>query len=355
MPKILITGVCGFVGTALAEAFVQTGRKCELLGVDNLIRPGSELNRSRLRKLGIDVIWADVRSATDLENLPNVDWVIDAAANPSVLAGVDGKSSSRQVVEHNLLGTVNLLEYCKARRAGFILLSTSRVYSIRPLAALEMEVHRSAFRPKGETLPPGISAEGVAESFDTAPPVSLYGSTKVASEHLALEYGETFGVPVWINRCGVLAGGGQFGRSDQGIFSYWIHAFRTGRPLSYIGFDGEGHQVRDCLHPRDLLPLLLQQLGNTQADRARVINASGGNGNSISLAQLTAWCADRFRPRQIGRQAEPRPFDIPWLVLDSSLAARDWNWRPQTALGDILEEIAVHAEQNPDWLERVAP
>ena len=64
---------------------------------------------------------------------------------------------------------------------------------------------------------------GVAETFSTDPPLSLYGTTKRASEHLTLEYAEAFDMPVWVNRCGVLAGGGQFGRADQGVFSYWIH------------------------------------------------------------------------------------------------------------------------------------
>ena len=49
-------------------------------------------------------------------------------------------------------------------------------------------------------------------------------STKLAAETLALEYGEVFDFPAWVNRCGVLAGAGQFGTPDQGIFSYWIHA-----------------------------------------------------------------------------------------------------------------------------------
>ncbi len=70
-----------------------------------------------------------------------------------------------------------------------------------------------------------FSIHGVAEDYSTEPPVSLYGSTKVISEHLALEYGETFGFPVWINRCGVMAGAGQFGHSAQGIFAFWHHSF----------------------------------------------------------------------------------------------------------------------------------
>ncbi len=198
------------------------------LGIDNLIRPGSELNRRSLSKSGCKIIYGDVRSRSDLDQLPPVDWVIDAAANPSVSAGVDGSASSRQVVEHNLLGTINVLEYCRRSSAGFILLSTSRVYSIPILGSLPLSSIGNRFEPDATgILPIGISAEGISENFPTAAPISLYGATKLSSEVLALEYGRTFQFPVWINRCGVLAGAGQFGRAEQGIFSFWIHAWRA--------------------------------------------------------------------------------------------------------------------------------
>lgn len=80
----------------------------------------------------------------------------------------------------------------------------------------------------------GISPLGVTENYSTEPPVSLYGSTKVTSEHLALEYGTIFGLPVWINRCGVMAGAGQFGHPMQGIFAFWIYSCREKRPLKYM-------------------------------------------------------------------------------------------------------------------------
>ena len=138
---------------------------------------------------------------------------------------------SRQLVEHNLLGTVNMLEYCRRHRAAFILLSTSRVYSIPPLAALPLRVRNGAFEPDSAgPLPAGLTAAGVREDFSTAAPVSLYGATKLATEQLALEYGIAYGFPVWVNRCGVLAGAGQFGRPDQGIFSYWINSWLRRRP-----------------------------------------------------------------------------------------------------------------------------
>jgi len=355
--KLLISGVCGFVGSTLARALTESGSGHELLGFDNFIRPGSETNRAALKRLGVKLFHGDLRAASDLETLPAADWVIDAAANPSVLAGVDGRSSSRQLVEHNLSGTVNLLEYCKQHRAGFTLLSTSRVYAIAPLAALAVEPAGGAFHPAaGAPRPPGLTDAGVDETFSTGAPVSLYGATKLASESLALEYGETFGFPVFVNRCGVLAGAGQFGRPDQGIFAFWLNSHRRRRPLQYIGFDGHGHQVRDCLHPRDLAPLLTKQFTAPRlAAGDRLVNVSGGLASARSLRQLTAWCDARFGAHPVASNPAPRPFDLPWLVLDHARATRLWDWRPQTPVDAILDEIAVHAEAHPDWLDLSAP
>ena len=46
----------------------------------------------------------------------------------------------------------------------------------------------------------------------------------------------------------------------------------------------------------------------------------------------------------------PRAFDLPWVVLDASRARDVWEWTPQTLPEAILDEIAAHAEANPDWL-----
>jgi CDP-paratose 2-epimerase len=355
--RILITGVCGFVGSTLARTFTERGQSHTIVGLDNFIRPGSESNREELKRRGVKLIHGDLRNASDLETLPPVDWVIDAAANPSVLAGVDGKTSSRQLIEHNLQGTVNMLEFCKTHRAGFVLLSTSRVYAIAPLAALPMEVHDRAFRPAtGAALPVGVSANGVSEAFSTMAPISLYGASKLASETLALEYGETFGVPVFINRCGVLAGAGQFGRPDQGIFAYWINSWLRRQPLRYIGFGGTGHQVRDCLHPRDLVPALERQFATSKLGAAeRIANFAGGAASAMSLRQLSDWCRERLGEHTVAVEAVNRQFDIPWMVLDSTVAHARWKWQPATTTSEILEEIAAHARQHPNWLELSAP
>ncbi len=354
--RILITGICGFVGSTLARELHAAGHA--VTGFDNFIRPGSETNRGPLEQLGIKVLTADLRDVRAMDALPAADFVIDAAANPSVLAGIDGKTSSRELVDHNLTGTINVLEYCKAHKAGFILLSTSRVYSIAPLAALFVEPVNEAFHltPQASRLTPGLSPAGLAESFATQAPISLYGATKLASEAMALEYGETFGFPVFINRCGVLAGAGQFGRADQGIFAYWINAWLRRKPLKYLGFGGNGHQVRDCLHPRDLVPVLEKQFKAPKLAAAdRIANFSGGAASAMSLRQLSDWCARRFGPHAVVPDGTPRPFDIPWIVLDHAKATTLWQWQPATPTAAILGEIAVHAEQNPGWLELSAP
>jgi CDP-paratose 2-epimerase len=350
--KLLITGGCGFTGSTLARAFQELDPTIEICGVDNLARPGSEENRLRLKALGVRVVHGDVRCPSDLYALPKMQWVIDAAANPSVLAGVSSNASSQQLLEHNLVGTINLLEYCKRNQAGFILLSTSRVYSINPLVSLPLTIQNKAYRPRFEACSVvGLSSEGVAENFSTMPPISLYGATKLASEILALEYGEAFDLPIWINRCGVLAGAGQFGQTDQGIFAFWINSYLRRKPLSYIGFNGHGYQVRDCLHPRDVAALVWKQMQSSHRRVERVQNISGGVQSAMSLAQLSAWCADRFGNHLVGHDSAARPYDVPWIVLDSTKAKRQWDWQPTLPVGQILEEIAQHAEEHPEWLE----
>ncbi len=352
--KILITGICGFVGFRIASFWKQHIPELEIIGLDNLMRPGSELNRGRLQTLGIPFVHGDIRQSSDFETLSAVDWVLDCAANPSVMAGVDGKSSSRQLMQHNLAGTIELLEYCRRVKAGFILLSTSRVYSVEALSGLPMCERGMRFELENSRVSTGgVSAEGIDETFSSEPPLSLYGTSKRSAELLALEYGSAFDFPVWINRCGVMAGPGQFGKADQGIVSYWIHAHRAQKPLKYIGFGGNGFQVRDFFDPKDLVPLLVHQTRDSSSDKPRIVNVGGGASISASLAELTDWCDVRFGKHAVASTSEIRPFDIPWVLMDSRRCHSVWGWQPETDKEAILESIAQHAEQNPRWLDLV--
>ena len=353
--RIAITGICGFAGSELALLLRQALPGVQIAGIDNFSRPGSETTRPRLKEAGASIRHGDVRCAADLDALGDAEWLIDAAANPSVLAGVDGRSSSRQIVEHNLAGTLNVLEFCKQRGAGLVLLSTSRVYSIDALNALPLRVERGAFvADDAAAWPDTASRDGLSERFPTTSPVSLYGATKLASEAVAAEYGHAFGLPVVINRCGVLAGDQQFGTAEQGIFSYWVRAWASGRALTYYGFDGTGHQVRDALHPVDLGDLIARQIRAGSAATG-VWNVGGGPDNAMSLAHLSEWCRERFGGRDVAAHREPRRWDVPWVVMDAARAQRRFEWSIRRPLSSILDEIAAHHRRNPDWLSLTAP
>ena len=80
--KVLISGVCGFAGSHLARFLLDSHQGIEIIGLDSLARQGSETNRQALQRLGVRLFHGDLRMASDLDSLPAVDWVVDAAANP---------------------------------------------------------------------------------------------------------------------------------------------------------------------------------------------------------------------------------------------------------------------------------
>ncbi|MEN7549776.1 NAD-dependent epimerase/dehydratase family protein [Rapidithrix thailandica] len=351
--KILITGIAGFVGSRLAEYLTHHLEGVSIVGIDNLSRRGSETNIPFLRELGCQFVHGDIRMAEDVMELPNVDWVLDCAAIPTVMAGLQGGTS--QLISNNLNGTLHLLEKCRNDNAGFTILSTSRVYSINDLVALPLQETPSRLSPQIQEgqVPQGFSERGISETFPTTAPVSLYGATKLASEVMALEYATTFGFPVWVNRCGVIAGPGQFGKIDQGIFSFWIYQWLLGKPLAYIGFGGAGKQVRDFLSPQDLGRLVVKQIQKPDHKVSKVINAGGGNSSAMSLYELSQFCKEYISPdKTLSSDPVTRPFDIPYYVTDNSLAQKYWDWTPEVKGEDVLKSILEWAVQNRKIIEK---
>ena len=105
--SILITGGAGFVGGNLAVFLKHSHPQTRVVAMDNLHRPGSELNLSRLREAGVEFVKGDIRSASEFPAGPFAA-VIECSAEPSVLAGYTG--SPDYLMETNFLGTYRCLE-----------------------------------------------------------------------------------------------------------------------------------------------------------------------------------------------------------------------------------------------------
>jgi CDP-paratose 2-epimerase len=348
--RLLITGGAGFVGVNLAIGLAARHAEWQIVAADNLRRRGAELNLARLRDAGVVFAHADVREQADLATLPGerFDAIVECSAEPSVLAGVGG--SPDYVVKSNLLGAYNCLELARRHDAYVVFLSTSRVYPVASLSALALTETETRFELADEQSQSGVSAAGIAESFPLTGARTLYGATKLSAELLIEEYRAAYGLRAVIDRCGVIAGPWQMGKVDQGVFTHWMLAHYFQRPLSYIGFGGEGKQVRDLLHVADVLELLDEQLSDPERWDGETVNVGGGRGCSLSLRETTALCAEiTGNTLEIAGETDTRPGDVPLYISDCARLYGLTDWRPsrdaRRILTDIYEWIAAYEPQ----------
>jgi CDP-paratose 2-epimerase len=352
--QILITGGAGFVGGSLARFFRRDATKNSVVVFDNLHRRGSEWNLDALRSEGVEFVHGDIRNPADLEALEGTfDVLIEASAEASVHAGIGG--SPRYLLDTNLGGALNCLEFARKRCGGFVFLSSSRVYSIKPLAQLPVvQLSKRLELRVDDCNVPGVSHDGVAESFPCNTHRSYYGASKLAAELLCHEYASHAGLPVVINRCGVIAGPCQFGKTDQGVFALWVARHYFGRALKYTGFGGKGLQVRDLLHPDDLCDLVKRQLQSWQLVSGLTFNVGGGRSGSVSLLEYTGLCQEcTGREVNIAEELATSAVDIPWYVTDHGKVTTLLNWMPLRSPKRIVNDITQWIRANEGSLARI--
>lgn len=334
-----MTGGAGFVGSAVARRLARADVGARVVALDNLRRRGSELNVPLLRNADVEFRHGDVRSADDLalDGRP-IDLIVECAAEPSVMAGYGG--GSRYVVDANLGGLVNCLELARERKARMLFLSTSRVYPVARVNQLAFTETATRYALGDQPDVAGASAEGISEGFTLGGVRTLYGTTKLAGELLLEEYAAAFGVEYVINRFGVIAGPGQMGKVDQGVFALWMSRFVFGGELRYQGWGGEGKQVRDMLHIEDACDVLLAQLGAWSSVSGRTWNVGGGVANSLSLAETTALCEEIAGTRvALSSDQATHPSDVRVYLTDQRALADALGWQPRHSPRRVLEDL----------------
>jgi len=350
--RILITGGAGFVGSSLSLMLKRDLPDADVCAFDNLRRRGSELALTRLRAGGVAFVHGDVRAPEDLSEVGAFDLLIECSAEPSVQAGYNG--SPAYVIQTNLSGTAHCLEAARRHKADVIFLSTSRVYPIERLRSLPLERCGDRLDISDASSGAGWSSHGISVDFPLSGHRSMYGATKLASELLIEEYRAMYGIRAIINRCGVLSGPWQMGKVDQGFIVLWASRHLFGGALGYVGFGGEGLQVRDVLHVNDLYDLIRLQVGDFPRYDGAVFNVGGGHQRSVSLAELTKMCRERSgREIPLGQRADTSPADVPYYITDNAQITAASGWEPRLGIAALLDDIFSWLRQHRAMLEPV--
>ena len=323
--KILITGGCGFVGTNLSIYLKK--KKFKVSSLDNIVRLGSQYNLKLLKKNKIKNYKVNISNYNEIKKLPKFDLIIDCCAEAAVEVS---KKNIDDVINTNLLGTINILKKCKNDGSKIIFISSSRVYPIN-------EINKII---KKNSLPNEIKMKKLFdERSNLNGPRTIYGLTKLSSEMFIEEFAYAFNVKYIINRCGVLSGPLQFGKQDQGFVSLWIWKHLTKQKLQYIGYNGSGNQVRDVLHIDDFCELIEIQIKNLKKINNRLFTVGGSNFSYTSLKKLTRLCNKATRNKLIiTKNKKTSIYDIPYFKTNNKRVSKTYGWKPKKNINQIVND-----------------
>ena len=350
--KIIIAGGAGFVGSSLALYLNKKINNSQVYIVDNLIRKGSELNLSRIENNNIEFIRADLSNPQSFKSLPKADIFIDAASNPSILAGIN--SSTVDLINNNLITTLHSLEWCAENQSKLIFLSSNRIYPFDKLNNINFIEKDTRFSWLESLKIKGLSKNGISEELPIEGIRSFYGASKLASENFIKEYGYFKNLNFVINRFGIIGGPWQMGKFDQGILAYWIAAYIYNFPLKYIGYGGSGKQVRDILHVNDVCNLIFLQIMNWEKINFNTYNIGGGYNNSISLFELNSFIQEEIGiKKNIGKDLNKRDADIPIYYTDNSKIKEVIDWHPKFSLRETIHDTSKWVYDNKELLSKI--
>jgi nucleoside-diphosphate-sugar epimerase len=300
--RCLVTGAAGFIGSHLAESLVGQGH--EVTAVDCLTDyydvARKHANVAALLAVGVPVVRRDLLQGDLDELLDGVDVVFHLAGQPGVRSSWG--EDFADYVARNVHATQRLLEAARTSAVErFVLASSSSVYG------------EAVAYPTEESALPS--------------PVSPYGVTKLAAEHLCQAYAHNFGIPAVALRYFTVFGPRQ--RPDMGI-SRFLQAMDEGRTITLLG---TGEQVRDFTYVGDVVSATVAA-GSADLAPGSVLNVAGGSRTSVNelLALLQGTTGRQARVRR----EPPQAGDVTATGASTELARRLLGWQPETPLAQGL-------------------
>lgn len=312
--RALVTGAAGFIGSRLTARLLDAG--AEVVAIDaftDYYDPG--IKRANLARLagraGFQPVEADLLDDGWQHHLDGIEVVFHQAAQPGVRASwSDGFAG---YTANNVLATQRLLEAVRAS-------------AHRGSSALRRFVYASSSSVYGDAMVFPTREDGLLK------PVSPYGVTKLAGEHLCGVYARNWGLPAVSLRYFTVYGGGQ--RPDMAL-SRMIAAALGGPPFPLYG---DGTQRRDFTHVDDIVEANLA-VAAARVPPGEVINLAGGSDADVrDLLRIVADATGRDVPVV---QHDAQAGDVERTGGDTTRARELLGWTPQVPLADgIAEQVA---------------
>ena len=300
--KTVVTGAAGFIGSQLAASLLEAGH--EVVGIDCFTdyypRALKEANLAPLRDHSRFRLVEERLQDTPLaRHLDGAAHVFHLAAQAGVRASWGREFA--HYTEHNVLATQRLLEAAlEAGRPRIVYASSSSVY--------------------GDAAPLPLREDSPCR------PVSPYGVTKLAAEHLALLYERNHGLPTVSLRFFTVYGPRQ--RPDM-AFHRFLKAARDGQPITLYG---DGSQTRDFTYVDDIVSAA--RAAALSGRPGCVYNVGGGERVALNeVLRLIESVTDRRL--QVQRQ-ESQMGDMKDTFADTSAARRDLGFRSTIGLAEGL-------------------
>jgi CDP-paratose 2-epimerase len=342
MPKVLITGCAGFIGSHLSQHFLDAG--AAVTGIDDLSRPGSEVNLTWLqgRYPQLDFRRTDIRDFRALEDIfkhGRFDLVIHEASQVAVTTSV---KNPRLDFEINALGTFNVLEATRlyAPEAFFEFASTNKVYGkmedlpvVEANGRYEYEIHQ----------------DGIDESYNLDFH-SPYGCSKGAADQYVRDYSRIYGLRTVVLRQSCIYGTRQFGVTDQGWVAWFTIASIIKRPITIYG---NGKQARDVLWIDDLVEVYDRCYRRADQVSGEIYNVGGGPDNLLSLLELLAYLKEAGVLKDDPAYAEWRPGDQKVFVCNIGKISRAIDWVPKTSPREGVARLVSWASEHKPLLEKL--
>jgi len=331
--KLLITGGCGFIGSAVVRLAISRGH--EVVNLDSMTYAANAANVASVGNApGYVFVQTDIRDRAALDDVfatHQPDAVMHLAAESHVDRSIDGPGA---FIETNISGTYNLLEASRAYWDGRDRPDTFRFH------------HVSTDEVFG-SLPMDPDAKFTEDTpYD---PRSPYSASKAASDHLVRAWGETYGLPIVLTNCSNNYGPFHF---PEKLIPVVILNALAGKPLPIYG---DGSNVRDWLFVEDHADALL--LVVAQGEVGRSYNIGGENeASNLELVQELCGILDDVRPRADGASyaeqitfVTDRPGHDARYAIDPQRIRTELGWSPSVTLQEGLRRTVQWYLENEAW------